>query len=446
MKLASVEIENFRAIEKLTLALDPRLTVLHGANAHGKTSVLGAIAAGLGAILHQLSSVFERGFLDTDLRAGALDSSVVLNAVDGISRSLTVTRAQPVPGLGMVGPIRVSSRTAIPGQPARGHASALKDKGDEIFSDHNGERPTDLPIFAFYDTDRVIFDRTERWPDIKKELARYNAFEGALSSRTNFQGLFEWFYRKENEELREQRARRDFGYRLADLSSVRHAISSMLDDVSDPHMEMDPPRFMVSIGTGPDSEKLALDQLSGGYRAVLALTADLAWRMAQGNPHLDDPLESDAIVLIDEVDLHLHPSWQQRILNDLARTFQNAQFVVSTHSPQVLTTVRPEHIVELHREEDGRVVAGSPASATYGAEAGDVLSSVMGTNQRPSGNKFTDTLERYMRLVGDGEGESEAALALRKELEDISPRDHALDRADVEIRRSALLSRMGKST
>ena len=102
--------------------------------------------------------------------------------------------------------------------------------------------------------------------------------------------------------------------------------------------------------------------------------------------------------------------------------------------------------MELHREEDGRVVAGSPASATYGAEAGDVLSSVMGTNQRPSGNEFTDTLEKYMRLVGDGKGESEAALALRNKLEDLSPHDHALDRADVEIRRSALLARMGKST
>ena len=424
MKLASVEIENFRAIEKLTLALDPRLTVLHGANAHGKTSVLGAIAAGLGAIPYLLSGVFERGFLDTDLRVGALDSSVVLNTVDGISWSGTVTR----------------------GQPARGYTSALKDKADEIFSDCAEGRTVEFPIVAFYDTERVIFDRTKRWSDFKKEFTRYDAFEGALSSHTNFQGLFEWFYFKENEELREQKARRDFGYRLRDLSNVRHAISSMLGDVSDPHMEMDPPRFMVSVGTGRNSEKLALDQLSGGYRAVLALAADLAWRMAQGNPHLDDPLESEAIVLIDEVDLHLHPSWQQRILDDLVRTFPKAQFVVSTHSPQVLTTVGPEHIVELYRGEDGRVVAGSPASATFGAEAGDVLSSVMGTNQRPSGNEFTKALERYMRLIGNGEGESEEALALRNKLEDLSPRDHALDRADVEIRRRALLERMGKST
>ena len=441
MKLASVEIENFRAIEKLTLALDPRLTVLHGANAHGKTSVLGAIAAGLGTMTVLFSGATERterGFLDTDLRVGGSgDLFVDLTTVDGISWSTRITGGQPVQ--------RSISTMITGGQSVQESIDALRDKIDEIRSDHNGERPTDLPIVAFYDTDRVIFDRTERWPDIKKEFTRYDAFEGALSSRTNFQGLFEWFYRKENEELREQRAQRDFGYRLADLSSVRRAISSMLGDVSDPHMEMDPPRFMVSIGTGPDSEKLALDQLSGGYRAVLALAADLAWRMAQGNPHLDNPLESEAIVLIDEVDLHLHPTWQQRILNDLVRTFPKAQFVVSTHSPQVLTTVRPEHIVELYREEDGRVVAGSPASATFGAEAGDVLSSVMGTNQRPPGNEFTKALDRYRRLVSSGDGESPKARDMRKQLEHMSPHDPALDRADLEIRKRKLFRKMAES-
>ena len=422
MKLASAGIENFRAIEKLDLALDTRLTVLHGANAHGKTSVLGAIAAGLGAVPYLLSGVFERGFLDTDLRVGALDLRVALTTVDGISWSGTITR----------------------GQPARGYTSALKDKADEIFSDCNEGRPVEFPIVAFYDTDRVIFDLTERWSDFKKEFTRYDAFKGALSSRTNFQGIFEWFYFKENEELREQRERRDFGYQLRDLSSVRHAISSMLGDVSEPHMEMDPPRFMVTIKTGGKSEKLALDQLSGGYRAVLALAADLAWRMAQGNPHLDNPLESEAIVLIDEVDLHLHPSWQQRILDDLTRTFPNAQFIVSTHSPQVLTTAKPEHIVELCREEDGRIVAGSPAAATYGAEAGDVLTTVMRVNERPE-NDFKIALDRYRRLVSSGDGESSKARDIRKQLERMSPHDPALDRADLEIRKRKLFKKMAET-
>ena len=158
---------------------------------------------------------------------------------------------------------------------------------------------------------------------------------------------------------------------------------------------------------------------------------------------MDDPLKSEAVVLIDEIELHLHPKWQQRILADLQRTFPNAQFIVSTHSPQVLTTVEPQRIVELAREGDC-IVAGAPAGATYGAEAGDVLSVVMGVKERPE-NEFTKALEQYRHLVSEGEGKSEEALALRRKLEKLSPRDHALTRADLEIKQRKLFKQMAES-
>ena len=165
--------------------------------------------------------------------------------------------------------------------------------------------------------------------------------------------------------------------------------------------------------------------------------------MAQGNPHLDDPLQSEAIVLIDEIELHLHPAWQQRILNDLLRTFPNAQFIVSTHSPQVLTTVKPQHIVELYRDGEN-IVAGAPKGATYGAEAGDVLSLEMRVGERPH-NDFTQALDQYRRLVSEGKGESEKALKLRRELEELSPRDYALNSADLEIKQRKLFKQMTES-
>ena len=218
----------------------------------------------------------------------------------------------------------------------------------------------------------------------------------------------------------------------------------MLPEVSDPRIKLNPLRFVVSIKSNGRVENLSLDQLSGGYRIVLALAADLARRMAQGNPHLDDPLESEAVVLIDEIELHLHPAWQQRVLGDLRRTFPNTQFIVSTHSPQVLTTAKPQHIVELHRDGD-LIEAGAPAGATYGAEAGDVLSVVMGVNERPPENEFVTKLKKYMRLVGDGRGESEEALAMRTNLERMSPYDPALNRAKLEIKQRKLFKQMAKS-
>ena len=110
----------------------------------------------------------------------------------------------------------------------------------------------------------------------------------------------------------------------------------------------------------------------------------------------------------------------------------------------MLTTVEPRHVVHLARE-DGRIVAGSASGWTYGAEAGDVLSAVMGVDERPD-NDFTRKLARYRRLIGDGRGESEEALALRRELNAFSPDDPALDRADVEIRRRKLFRGKGRST
>ena len=180
---------------------------------------------------------------------------------------------------------------------------------------------------------------------------------------------------------------------------------------------------------------------------MLALVADLARRMAQGNPHLDDPLESEAVVLIDEVDLHLHPAWQQRVLTDLAKTFRKTQFIVSTHSPQVLTTVRPERVICLYRQDD-RIVAGQSSAPIYGAEAGSVLEAVMGVSERPAAerNEFVKKLEEYRRLVDDGRGRSEEAVSLRGALESLSPRDPALDAADMEMERQEIFGRSGKAS
>ncbi len=430
MKLKRVTIENYRAVKKLDLPLHPRLTVFHGDNAHGKTSVLSAIAVGLGRIPRLLPDVSGIGFLKTDRRESK-PIRVVLTTTTGISWQAAA----------------YGRRSSI---------AALREAIESILNaDRNGSPPRDLPIVAFYDENRAVFDQLQRlsesWTRLRKEpdvkRSRYAALQDALSARTDFKDFFEWFYTKENEELRWQRRQHDFGYRIKDLDAVRRAIESMVPDVSEPRIEYNPFGFMVSVrleGGGSETPSMdhSMDQLSGGYRIVLALAADLARRMAQGNPHREDPLQSEAVVLIDEVELHLHPAWQQRVLPDLLHTFPNAQFIVSTHSPQVLTTVKPEQVIQLYRQNGG-IVAGNAAAPTYGAEAGYVLAAVMDVDERP-GNEFTATLKDYMRLVSDDLGESEEALSLKNRLEELSPRDPALHRAAVEIRRRKLLKSMGR--
>ena len=430
MKLASVEIRNFRAIEEMTLPLHPQLTVLHGENALGKTSVLRAIAVGLGAIPKRLPGVGSIDFAKNDLRRGSESTYVTLHVQDG--GSWCRKRESIYETL-----MRLGTPRELPG------TGWLNERLDRIVKADSEGDPVELPVIAFYDTDRTVLDVPQRRRGFSKEFHRYEALSGALAARANFREFFRWFDAKQNEELLEKDERQDFGFRLRELSAVRTAISSVLGDIANPRIRLRPLRFEVTMRIEEREERLDLGRLSGGYRATLALVADLARRMAQGNPHLEDPLQSEAVVLIDEVDLHLHPEWQQRILPDLTRTFPNTQFIVTTHSPQVLTTVQPERVVTLVRE-DGKIVPRAPGWSTYGAEAGDVLTVVMGVEERPR-NEFTETLDRYMDLVSDGHGGTEEALRLRADLERISPRDPEFMRADMEIRRQKVFGKRAAS-
>ena len=441
MKLQQATIENYRAIERLEMRLHPQLTVLHGDNGHGKTSVLSAIAVGLAVIPTMtmnmaLGTATRRSypdFLGSDFRKVG-QPKVHLETTTGVQWHRRRRRRS---GLS-TGDTRHNLEPTI--------REIVKQDIAEIWP------VLDLPIVAFYDTDRAVGTirrpaRPGRNDNRGGRYIRYPALDGALAPHTDFQALFDWFYDRENEEIRQQRELRSFDYKDPSLDAVRQAIEAMLPGISRPRMAANPFRFVVSkTSDSGETETLELEQLSGGYRIVLALAADLARRMAQGNPHLDDPLQSEAIVLIDEVDLHLHPSWQQRVLPDLMRTFPNAQFIVSTHSPQVLTTVMPEHIARLRRHDDGIVAAATPGP-TYGAEAGYALAVEMGTKERPPAehNEFVALLEQYNHLVNYGQGKSDEALRLRRKLESISPRDFALDSADMEMRRQSVMQHLAES-
>ena len=146
------------------------------------------------------------------------------------------------------------------------------------------------------------------------------------------------------------------------------------------------------------------------------------------------------VILIDEPDAHLHPRRQQDVLPDFRDTFPGSQLFFCTHSPQLLTTVKPNQILGVKNSGEGIFLDKVPLSVpSYGAESGDVLATIMGVNQRPRDNEFSRKLLKYVELVGQDQGESQDAKLLRKELDTISPRDSALDKADIEIRRRKLM-------
>jgi predicted ATP-binding protein involved in virulence len=148
----------------------------------------------------------------------------------------------------------------------------------------------------------------------------------------------------------------------------------------------------LDMSTGEDiiwfktenNEEVRFEQLSAGQKAVTTLFGDIARRLILLNPKLDNPLEGQGIVLIDEIELHLHPKWQQGVLLNLQKSFPNIQFIVTTHSPQVLSTVDKSCIRKFTTNERGEDVLETPRFQTKGVVSKDILEQIMGTHAEPN--------------------------------------------------------------
>ena len=180
---------------------------------------------------------------------------------------------------------------------------------------------------------------------------------------------------------------------------------------------------------------IPIDLLSDGVRNVISLVMDILYRCCKINPQLEHIANfSYGVVLIDEVDMHLHPEWQQTIIGELRSIFPNIQFIVTTHSPQVLTTVEAESIRSIvYNEDTGKFEIQIP-QFTLGAKSNVVLKSVFNVEERPQTIDFVQQLNRYQELVNNDEWESEEAVELRKELDKRGKNQESqLEKLDIEI-------------
>lgn len=158
--------------------------------------------------------------------------------------------------------------------------------------------------------------------------------------------------------------------------------------------------------------RIPASSLSDGYRCTISLIADIAYRMALLNPQLLDNVlsETDGIVLIDEVDLHLHPTWQKRILKDLMDIFPKVQFIVSTHAPEIINSVKSDSIVIL---KDNAILP--TVDETYGKDANTILREVMEVSTRPEA--IRSLLEKFYKLLDKKEWEQAESVIKQLEAE-----------------------------
>ncbi len=419
-KLKKLRITNFRLIEKLELDLNEDVNVIIANNGAGKTTLLDAIALGFGSMLTHFPNISGIGFSKDkrDLRINNNNKKEPFMRIEFTStQNLKWDRIER----------RDKSKKTSKYTPNGYGLKELEFFIDTIIDNENESNDYIMPLIIYYGTCRNCFDTPSRKVNFQKEFNRFEALDKALQSSTNFNRFFEWFVAMEDEERREIQSQKNFDFQLPALNNVRDAIINIIKGFQNPRIKTNPLRFMIDrVEKNGTIKELQIEQLSAGYKAVLAMVMDISARMSEGNPHLGN--NSEAIILIDELDLHLHPKWQQTILSDLRRTFPNAQFIVTTHSPQILTTVKKEHIFIL---EDGKIK--KPFDTPYAKRSIVALEDLMETNSMPPLEEVA-ILNQYLERVHKGDIYSEEVLTLRKTLNRLYGKDYQqLKIADIII-------------
>ncbi len=375
MYLQKIMLQNFRCFENLSVPFHENLTVVVGTNGAGKTTILEAAAIAAGTLLSSFDGVSSAGIKKTD-------------ASNKYFKMGSVIDVQPQY------PVCVSSEGVVENQSlswsrslnsANGKTTLIDAKEmTEISKSYetkmmHGDTSFPMPIVAYYGTGRLWDYHRAKRTDAFKNNNRANAYIDCLDGTANVKLMINWFKKMAMTEERSANA-------SAEFTAVRHAMEQCFVlmtgyDSVEIQFNYDTGEIDVSYWNEEgNSVKIPLNQLSDGYKGTISLIADIAYRMAVLNPFLSDRVltETTGVILIDEIDLHLHPAWQQRIIGDLTRIFPKVQFIVSTHAPAVINSVKSENLIIL---KDQAVL--HLQNQVYGKDVKSVLNEVMGVAERP---------------------------------------------------------------
>lgn len=329
MRLDKISITNMRLVgedaRELNIDSAKNVLILLGDNGFGKTTILDAIATTMAPYSAQFPGIADYQLSDLDVH---------INRHGRRSKYLTINAEFSDNGVTMTS-VRYRKGTQ---NPPKANFEQLKQaaiaKKDAILA---GEADVQLPIFAYYGTGRGQFQVPERRRGFQQAFERWDCYKSAINPETDFKRFFGWFDLMEDQERRDREKLWDKNYKSPVLEAVRKALDEIVEGYKNPRIETRPLRFIMDrIDEDGSKHELRIEQLSEGYKIVIAMVADLAARMAEANPEMENPLNTSGIVLIDEVDLHLHPKWQREILIQLTKVFPNLQFIVSTHSPVIV--------------------------------------------------------------------------------------------------------------
>ncbi|MBE5845302.1 MAG: DUF2813 domain-containing protein [Butyrivibrio sp.] len=394
MNIHSIKLNNFRGFNDISLELNGQTTVLYGVNGVGKSSILRAIDLVYASIIGRLMNKkrllaelsvddihYNKAFARTEI-AFELDSELL-----SYSRKIDIdgNKTHKKKNIDLI--VDAFRKKYIGVSEVDEDGNIIHDKPD-----------SSMPIFANYGVNRLVIDVPVL--NDTRNYQRIDAFENAIESRIDFKSFFSWFKQKEdleNEMVAQFKGRKIENVSLPILDAVRRAMLAMFPEFDSVRFDRAQNEFVFE----KNGARLNINQLSDGEKCTIALFGDIARRMAIANDgYYDDPLLVGGVVLVDEVDLHLHPLWQRDIIGKLRNTFPNIQFILTTHSPQVLGGLSDDVVVYAIKELNGSIKAEKMPSF-YGWDTNIILEEGMNTPRVAA--EMKEHIDNMYSLYDNGE-------------------------------------------
>ena len=441
MYVSKIRMQNFRCYTDFTMQFSPKVTVIVAENGKGKTAILDGLAITMAPYLAAFPGIKARNFQPNDVR--------MVVDVPQTQDELQIKRMKYLLPVVLETEVKADDGKAyswkrelksVKGKTSSVSAKFVSDYGKRIADELNqpGDQDIILPVLGYYGTSRMWND-SSLLKRKKVDLSRSSGYVECLEPSGSYNTFAQWFrYATESaleyeHIIAEKKLNKKNPYREI-LNAINKAIVTCIQSMGWTDLKYSFAAQNLLI-CHPEKGELPLEAMSDGARSVISMAADIAYRMARLNPDMgeDVTLKTSGVVLIDEVDMHLHPSWQQTVVNDLVKAFPKVQFIVTTHSPQVLTSVPAECIRILHWDND--LVDIEEPTFSLGAESSQLLRDIQHVESRPGSLPIVQALQRYLQLVNEDKWDSEEALALRETLDRWSQgREPALVRADMDIR------------
>ena len=433
MRLTKLTLQNFRCFDSFEITLHPELTVLIAPNGSGKSTILDAARIAL--------SPFVKGFdLGNQVGKSAaiqiadvrlvlqengnmepqIPSSIMATGIWNASlseQSWLQTRVKVKPG--------TNTLTDAATKKLNGFALALQEQV------RNGQNEVTLPLISYLGTSRLWFEG--RFSSVAEDVAldtsnfsRTSGYLNCLSYTSSFKAFTAWYGWVSRSYLEERFRAQDSQTQLSEsgqhfaatIEVIKTAVNSLITEATGwRDLEYRYSQNQQLVMHHAEFGIMPVEMLSDGVRDAISMVADLAFRAYKLNPHLGAlaALETPGVALIDEVDMFLHPSWQQTIIASLRKAFPKFQFIVTTHSPQVLSTVNRECIRLLDRTVTGEWLAVMPNQELKGVESEFALLDARHVNPIPPIAE-AQWLADYTAKIESGSHEDAAGLALREKL------------------------------